>query len=132
MKLYAFGHNRRVNAQNIKPLFWIASSKKNLLAMPDEVQGTFGYAFHLAQDGKKHGQAKVLRGFGSAGVLEVIEDINGATYRAVYTVSFGMAVYVLHCFQKKSTHGIATPKPDMDLIRERMKAAETHAQREQR
>ncbi len=100
--------------------------------MPDEVQGTFGYALHLAQDGKKHEKAKVLRGFGSAGVLEVIEDANGATYRAVYTVRFGQTVYVLHCFQKKSTHGIATPKPDMDLIRERMKAAEAHAQGEQR
>jgi phage-related protein len=68
--------------------------------------------------------AKPLRGFGSAGVLEVVESAEGGTYRAVYTVRFADAVYVLHCFQKKSTHGIATPKPDMDLIRDRLKIAE--------
>ena len=95
--------------------------------MPDDVQDTFGFALHMAQEGKKHEQAKPLRGFGSAGVLEVVEDFRGDTYRAVYTVKVGKAIYVLHCFQKKSTHGIETPKPDMDLIRERLKAAETHA-----
>ena len=67
---------------------------------------------------------------GSAGVLEVVEDSGVGTFRAVYTVKFGDAVYVLHCFQKKSTHGIATPKPDMDVIRERLKAAEAHAKGE--
>lgn len=113
--------------QEIKTLVWIRSAKKDLMAMPDDVQDTFGYALHLAQTGKKHGQAKPLKGFGSAGVLEVVEDTSGNTYRAVYTVRFHDAVYVLHCFQKKSTRGIATPKPDMDLIRERLKAAETHA-----
>lgn len=81
------------------------------------------------QAGKKHEQTKPLKGFGSAGVLEVVEDSGGGTFRAVYTVKFGDAVYVLHCFQKKSTHGIATPKPDMDLIRERLKAAEAHAKK---
>ena len=95
--------------------------------MPDEVQDTFGYALHLAQSGKKHHQAKPLKGFGSAGVLEVIEDSDGSTYRAVYTVRLGNAVYVLHCFQKKSKHGIATAKTDLDLIRERLKMAEAHA-----
>jgi len=69
---------------------------------------------------------------GSAGVLEVVEDSGGATYRAVYTIKFGETVYVLHCFQKKSTHGIATPKPDMDLIRQRLKAAEAHAKGEKK
>ncbi len=98
--------------------------------MPDDVQDTFGYALHQAQVGKRHEQAKLLKGFGSAGVLEVVEDSGGCTFRAVYTVKFGDAVYVLHCFQKKSTHGIATPKPDMDLIRERLKAAEAHAKGE--
>lgn len=68
-----------------------------------------------------------MKGFGSAGVLEVVEDLQGDTYRAVYTVRFANAVYVLHCFQKKSTKGIETPKPDMDKIRERLKAAEIHA-----
>lgn len=95
--------------------------------MPDAVQDTFGFALHLAQIGKKHEQAKPLKGFGSAGVLEVVEDADGSTYRAVYTVKFGNAVYVLHCFQKKSIRGIATPKPDMDVIRERLKAAQMHA-----
>jgi phage-related protein len=86
----------------------------------------------LAQIGKKHDQAKPLKGFGSAGVLEVVEDSDGSTYRAVYTVRFGNAVYVLHCFQKKSMHGIATPKPDIDLVRERLRAAEAHAKGEQK
>ncbi|MBU1190723.1 MAG: type II toxin-antitoxin system RelE/ParE family toxin [Gammaproteobacteria bacterium] len=116
---------------SMKPLYWIASSRKDLKAMPDVVQDTFGFALHLAQIGKKHEQAKPLKGFGSAGVLEVVEDTDGNTYRAVYTVKFGNAVYVLHCFQKKSTRGIATPKPDMDVIRERLKVAQTHALGEQ-
>jgi putative transposase len=69
-----------------------------------------------------------MQGFGSAGVLEIVEDAQGGTYRAVYALKIGDAIYVLHCFQKKSTHGISTPKPDMDLIRDRMKAAQEHAQ----
>jgi len=110
-----------------KPIFWVASSKKDLRALPRSVQDVFGYALHLAQTGRKHDQAKPLKGFGSAGVLEVVEDFRSDTYRAAYTVKFGDAVYVLHCFQKKSSHGIGTPKPDIDLIRERLKAAEAHA-----
>jgi phage-related protein len=116
----------------MKSLFWLGSTRKDLKAMPDDIQDTFGYALHQAQIGKKHAQAKPLSGFGSAGVLEVVEDADGGTYRAVYTVKFSKAVYVLHCFQKKSTHGIATPKPDMDLIRERLKVAEAHAKGEMR
>jgi phage-related protein len=112
----------------IKDLYWIGSAKKDLMRMPAEVQDTFGYALHQAQSGKKHDQAKPLKGFGSAGVLEVVEDSGGGTFRAVYTVKLRDGVYVLHCFQKKSTHGIATPKPDMDVIRERLKAAENHAE----
>jgi phage-related protein len=106
----------------IRLLRWVGSAKKDLGAMPDDVQDTFGYALHLAQAGGKHSQAKPLKGFGGAGVLEVVEDHQGDTYRAVYTVRYAAAVYVLHCFQKKSTHGIATPKPDMDLIEARLKA----------
>jgi phage-related protein len=68
--------------ENFKPLRWVASSKKDLMAMPDDVQDTFGYALHLAQDGKKHEHAKPLKGFGSAGVLEIVEDWHGNTYRA--------------------------------------------------
>ena len=95
--------------------------------MPDDVQDTFGYALHLAQTGSKHPDAKPLKGFGSAGVLEVVESQAGSTYRAVYTVKIAGVVYVLHCFQKKSTSGIATPKQDMDLVRERLKTALAHA-----
>lgn len=114
----------------MKPLFWVASSKKDLMTMPDDVQEAFGYALHLAQIGQKPNEAKPLKGFHSAGVLEVVEDAKGGTYRAVYTVRFENAVYVLHCFQKKSTRGIATPKADLDLIRDRLKAAEIHAKGE--
>jgi phage-related protein len=115
------------DAPAIKPLVWIAGSKKDLLAMPDAVQDVFGYALHLAQTGSKHQQAKPLKGQGSAAVLEVVEDWQGDTFRAVYTVKFSAAVYVLHCFQKKATRGIATPKPELDLIAHRLKAAEAHA-----
>ncbi|HGT2361104.1 TPA: type II toxin-antitoxin system RelE/ParE family toxin [Yersinia enterocolitica] len=111
----------------MKPLYWVGSSKKDLQYLPEDVQDIFGYGLHLAQMGSKHSQAKPLKGFGGAGVLEVVEDYIGDTYRAVYTVKFGHAVYVLHAFQKKSSSGIATPKPDVDKIRERLKAAESHA-----
>ncbi len=107
-----------------KPLRWVASSKKDLMAMPEDVQNTFGYALHLAQIGQKHPDLKPLKGFGGAGVLEVVEDFQGDAYRAVYTVRYAGAVYVVHCFQKKSTLGIATPKPDVDLINSRLKAIE--------
>jgi phage-related protein len=123
------GHNLPMTRQS-KKLEWVASSHKDLKAMPEAVQDTFGYALYLAQVGEKHDQAKTLKGFGSADVQEIIENDGGGTYRAVYTVQFVNAVYVLHCFQKKSTHGIATPKPDMDLIRARLKAAELHAKGE--
>jgi len=91
--------------------------------MPDEVQQVFGFALYYAQIGLLHPDAKPLKGFGSAGVLEVVEDWHGNAYRAVYTVRFADTVYVLHCFQKKSKRGIETPKPDIDLIRERLKDA---------
>lgn len=95
--------------------------------MPEDVIDVFGFALHLAQMGKKHDQAKPLKGFGGASVLEVVEDHMGDTYRAVYTVKIAEKIYVLHCFQKKSTKGIETPKHEMDLIRERLKAAQAHA-----
>lgn len=96
--------------------------------MPPYVVDVFGYALHLAQHGGKHAQAKPLKGFGSAGVLELVEDDDGSTYRAVYTVRFGNAVYVLHCFQKKSHKGIETARHDIDLVRERLKSAQKHAE----
>ena len=95
--------------------------------MPSEVVDVFGFALHRAQSGKKHDQAKPLKGFGGASVLEVVEDYMGDAYRAVYTFKIAEKVYVLHCFQKKSTKGIETPKQDMELIRERLKAALAHA-----
>jgi phage-related protein len=113
--------------QELRSLRWIGSTKKDLLAMPDEVQQTFGFALYHAQLGLLHPDAKPLRGFGSAGVIEIVEDYRGNAWRAVYTVRFAHAVYVLHCFQKKSKQGIETPRADMDLIRERLKLAESQA-----
>ncbi len=107
----------------LKPLVWVGGSKADLMAMPASVIDTFGFGLYLAQSGGKHPQAKVLRGFGSAGVLEIVEDWRGNTYRAVYTVQIGAVVYVLHVFQKKAARGISTPKPDLDLIKDRLKAA---------
>lgn len=92
--------------------------------MPDEVQQTFGFALYNAQIGLIHPDAKPLKGFGSAGVLEIVGDWRGDTYRAIYTVRYAEAIYVLHCFEKKSKRGIQTPKRELDLIRERLKAAE--------
>ena len=112
---------------SLKPLCWVGSSKRDLRSLPGPVEDLFGYALYLAQDGKKHEQAKPLKGFGSAGVLEVVEDWDRSTYRAVYTVRFEGAVFVLHMFQKKSKRGAATPKADIDLIRERLKVAEQFA-----
>ena len=112
-----------------KPLYFIAGSYKDLMALPAPVRRFFGYALDIAQCGGKHDAAKVLHGFGSAGVRELVEDDEGGTYRAVYTVQFAHAVFVLHCFQKKSKRGIATPKEDMDIIRARLKVAEALAAR---
>jgi phage-related protein len=112
-----------VSEQQEKPLVWMGSSKRELMALPVPVRKFFGHALNFAQRGDRHDAAKVLKGFGGAGVLEIIEDGRGGTYRAVYTIKFKEAVFVLHVFQKKSKHGIATPKPDMDIIRERLKLA---------
>lgn len=112
----------------MKPLFWVGSAKKDLLDMPECVVDVFGYALYLGQSGHKHAQAKPLKGFGSAGVLEVVEDDDGNTYRAAYTVKFSNAVYVLHCFQKKSRKGIETAKHDIDLIEVRLKMAHLHSE----
>jgi phage-related protein len=111
----------------LKPLYWLGSSKRDLSALPDPVTDLFGFALYLAQIGRKHDQAKPLRGFGSAGVLEVVEDWNRSSYRAVHTARFAAGIFVLHVFQKKSKRGTATPKADIDLIRERLKVAEQMA-----
>jgi phage-related protein len=110
-----------------KPLIWIGSSKKDLMALPIGVRKFFGHALNFAQNGEQHDASKVLKGFGGAGVLEVVEDDADGTYRAVYTIKFKEAVFVLHCFQKKSKSGISTPKKDMDVIQARLKVAEALA-----
>lgn len=110
----------------MKPVHWIGSSKSDLLDFPDEVRQEAGYALHLAQCGDKALNAVPMVGFGSAKVLEVVINHDTDTYRAVYTVKFAKAVYVLHAFQKKAKKGISTPKPDMNLIHKRLAAAEEH------
>jgi phage-related protein len=113
-----------------KPVYWIGSSKEDLSAFPKPVKEVMGFALHQAQGGGKHDAAKPLKGFGGGGVLEIVEDHRGDTYRGVYTVKFANAVYVLHVFQKKSTKGIKTSKGDIDLIRENLKVAEADAKAE--
>ncbi len=109
-----------------KPIRFVGSARDDLRSFPDDVRYVMGYALYLAQMGGKHPNAKPLKGFKGAGVLEVFEDHAGDTYRAVYTVRFTDAVYVLHAFQKKSKTGRKTPKLDIDRINERMKQAEGH------
>jgi len=100
--------------------------------MPKGVIDTFGFALYLAQIGEKHDQAKPLHGSGSAGVIEITDSHRGNAYRAVYTVRFADAVYVLHCFQKKSSRGTQTPGPEMELVRERLTAARLYSESAQR
>jgi phage-related protein len=107
-----------------KELVWVGSSRRDLREFPPAVRRTFGVALFAVQLGEKPPDAKPLKSFGGAGVLELIEDHRGSTYRAVYTVRFATRIYVLHTFQKKSKRGIATPKRERELIRERLKWAE--------
>lgn len=106
-----------------KPLYWIGSSIKVIAQFPPEVQRTVGFALSAAQFGGKHTSAMPWRGEGP-GILEVVKDYDGNTYRAIYTVRFAKAVYVLHAFQKKSPHGIATRQSDIALVKERLKVAQ--------
>lgn len=112
-----------------KPVRWVGSSKEDLRDFPEEVRGRVGGALWDAQLGLKAPYVKPLRGFGGAGVLEIVDDFDGDTYRAVYTVRFAGAVYVLHAFKKKSRRGIATPKTELDLIERRFKRAKEDYQR---
>jgi phage-related protein len=121
-----FWYNQPVPSSE-KPLIWIGSSKRDLMSLPIPVRKFFGHTLNFAQNGEQHDAAKVLKGFGGAGVLEVVEDDADGTYRAVYTVRFKEAVFVLHCFQKKSKSGIATPRKDMEIIHARLKVAEAVA-----
>lgn len=111
---------------NPKPLYWLGDSLNCIRLFPETVKDVIGHGLHLAQIGEKHPHAKPLKGFTGAGTLEIISNNDGDTYRAVYTVNFSGVVYVLHTFQKKSTKGIATPKPHIDLIKKRLKQAEDH------
>jgi len=106
-----------------KPLYWIGSSLKDIARFPSQVQRTAGFALSAAQYGGKHSSAKPWKGEGP-GVLEVVQDYEGDTYRAIYTVRFARAVYVLHAFQKKSPRGIATRQSDIALVRQRLKLAQ--------
>ena len=110
----------------LRPVIWIGSSLDDLRRLSDAVQDEIGYAIYFAQQGRRHTSAKVLKGFGGAGVLEIIQDDAGGTYRAIYTVKYAPVVYVLHVFQKKSKKGIRTPKIEIDLIRRRLAVAEFH------
>ena len=96
--------------------------------MPDTVVDEFGFALYLAQTGRTHEHATPLKGFGGAGTLEVVSNHRGDTFRAIYTVHLAHRVYVLHCFQKKSRRGIATPRHDIELIRARYRMAKHHAE----
>ena len=108
----------------MKPVIFIGSSQDELCAFPDNVRKEIGYALFVAQQGEKHPDAEPLRGYKGSGVLEVIANDDGNTYRTIYTVRLSEAVYVLHAFQKKSTQGIKTPKRHLDLVEKRLKDAE--------
>ena len=108
----------------IKKLNFVGSSQEDIKVFPEEVRSDIGYALFVAQRGEKPEAAKPLRGFGGAGVLEIVENFDGNTYRAVYTVKLPNALYVLHCFQKKAKRGIKTPLQDISLIKQRLRAAE--------
>lgn len=110
--------------QQPKPIDFVGTAREDLRAVPRPARVVVGVALYEAEQGKKHPDAKPLRGFKGAGVVEVVANHDGDTYRAVYTVRLRHAIYVLHCFQKKSTHGIATSKNDMELIERRLRAAE--------
>jgi phage-related protein len=112
----------------VKELIWIGSARRDMRALPKGVRRAFGVALWAVQTGETPPIAKPLRGFGGAGVLELIENDEGGTYRAVYAVRYATAVYVLHVFQKKSKRGKATPQQEIDLIDKRLRrAAELHA-----
>jgi phage-related protein len=113
----------------VKPLFWIGGSKNDLRAFPEDVKDVMGFALFQAQRGGKHVAAKPPKGFGGAGVLEIVVDDDGSTFRGVYTVEHAGAVYVLDAFQKKSRKGTKTPQGDIDRIKKRLKAAEEHYQK---
>jgi phage-related protein len=110
--------------QPLRELIWVGSVKNDLKALPDIVQDALGYALYRVQRGGVPVNAKPLHGFGGAGVLEIADDFDGNTYRAVCTVRLATAIYVLHVFQKKSKRGVTMPRLDLNLVRERLRQAE--------
>jgi len=112
---------------SLKPVIWVGSSRKDLREFPEPVQDHMGYALYVAQLGDKHRDTKTLSGFGGAGVVEIVKDYRGDTFRAVYTVRYAEALFVLHAFQKKSKTGRETPRRDIELIRRRLREAEQMA-----
>jgi phage-related protein len=116
---------------SLKPVVWVGSSLKDLREFPGGVQDHMGYALYVAQRGGRHRDTKNLSGLGGAGVVEIIKDYRGDTFRAVYTLRYRSAVYVLHAFQKKSKSGRATPRREMELIQQRLREAERIARGEE-
>jgi phage-related protein len=112
-----------------KPVRWVGGSKEDLSGFPEDVRRRVGGALWEAQVGRKAPYAKPLKGYGGAGVLEIVDDFDGDTFRAVYTVRFARAVYVLHAFQKKSKRGSATPRAELDMIERRLKRAQEDYER---
>jgi phage-related protein len=110
---------------SVRPLFWVASSRRDYRAFPSRVQESFGFELFLAQTGQHPPSAKRLKGIGGS-VVELVGSFDGDAFRAVYTARFEEAVYVLHAFKKKSKRGIETPKQDIDLIKRRLRDAELH------
>jgi len=108
----------------MKSVEWVGSSFKDFVSFPAAIQQEMGHALYLAQIGRIHSSAKPLKGFGGAGIVELVEDDQHGSYRAVYTVKFESAIYVLHAFQKKSKKGIKTPREEIELVRRRLKVAE--------
>jgi phage-related protein len=117
------GKEPEADKPKLKPVHWVGGSREDLRSFPQEVRREIGFALSFAQRGQKHPSAKPLKGFHGAGVLEMVEDFCGDTYRAVYAVRFTSVIYVLHVFQKKSKSGIKTPKHELDLIGRRLKWA---------
>ncbi len=115
----------------LKPVIRIGSSLDDLRRLSESVQDEIGYALYFGQRGGRHPSAKVLKGFGGAGVLEILEDDAGGTYRAVYTLKLAGVVYVLHVFQKKSKSGIATPRSQIELMHRRLAVAQSHYREQQ-
>lgn len=116
---------RETDQSPLRRLEFVGSSRKDLSDFPEAVKGEVGYALYRAQLGERAPSIKTLSGFGGGGVVEIVEDHDGDTYRCVYTVKLKTAVYVLHAFKKKSKRGSETPKHDMELIRSRLRDAES-------